>query len=433
MANRSGSKNAKACVIRFQDGNYHLSIESLKRQTGATTTMHEKWRSPNLRFLSFHSSQLTLLNTSGTRSFKLIIQVLKDHLVVNCSCGHQHSRICEHAFAGLFKIIWYMGEGYFRKLQPLGLMEMAFAHKRYFDRQESTAGLDIAVRPELSSIFWLAPKAELLNIRSILQLPSATLKQEITRMPSTNTVEVNNTYGMAYLFVIVARNRLLPAIIPCMGTLNKQQSAIKSFRHFQGSLQKESRLHVTGDQQFLNATGYQLWELVETQPGHIINAPAIKFFLKKLTAIFNAWRQMIPVLQKQPFVYSYEVYAVKELKRKLQKHKTKQIGFSIQVPELRFVLKDKPHFYLLQMQVWINNKRVSGCDTRATFFINHQKFFYLLGSIRDAAIAQWMHLSGECIAIFKEHFAKFENEILTPLRRCYSVSIETNGKSKNIS
>jgi len=363
------------------------------------------------------------MNTSGTRSFKLVIRVLKEHLLVDCSCGNNRSSLCQHAFAGLYKIIWHLGEGYFEKLQPSGLMEMAFVHKKYFDRQESDAGLDITARPELQSIFWLAPKVEALNIGALLKLPSATVKREIASQPVANRDWVNSAHGLVYLFVIAAHNRLLPALIPCMGTLNKQQSAVKSFRQFLVSLQKESQQLLTNDQQFLNTAGYQLWKQVEAQPGHIINGYSIKSFSKNLTAIFYAWQEIIPVLQRQPFIYSYYLYSVKELKGKPQRRRIKRIGFSIQSPELRFILKDRRHFYVLQMQVWINNKLLPHCDTGATLFINHRQVFYLLGSLRDAAIAQWIHLSGECITIFKEHFAKFENEILIPLRQCYSVSV----------
>jgi len=424
MANRTHSTTTKGFIIRFQEDNFRLSIETLKKQTDAAAAAHENWRSPCLRFLSFRKGQLTLMNSSGTRSFKLVIQVLKEHLLVNCSCGHNGPSLCQHAFAGLYKIIWHLGEEYFEKLQPSGLMEMAFAHKRYFDRQESAAGLDIIVRPELPSIFWLAPKVEDLNIGALLKLPSALVKREMAILPPpVNKDLVNTSRGLVYLFVIAAHNRLLPALIPCMGTLNKQQSAVKSFRQFLVSLQKESQQPLTNNQKFLNRAGYQLWKLVEAQPGHIVNGFSIKSFSKKLTAIFYAWQEIIPVLQRQPFIYSYYLYSVKELKGKPQRRRIKQISFSIQSPELRFVLKDRRHFYLLQMQVWVNNKLLPHCDTGATLFINHRQVFYLLGSLRDAAIAQWIHLSGECITIFKEHFAKFEKEILMPLRQCYSVSV----------
>jgi len=45
------------------------------------------------------------------------------------------------------------------------------------------------------------------------------------------------------------------------------------------------------------------------------------------------------------------------------------------------------------MQVFADVKALRDCDASASFFIRQEGRVYLLGCLRDAAIAQWMHLS----------------------------------------
>jgi hypothetical protein len=110
-----------------------------------------------------------------------------------------------------------------------------------------------------------------------------------------------------------------------------------------------------------------------------------------------------------------------ELKRTPQKNRVRKISLSAVAPVLQFVLKDKGVFYQLEMQVWIINRLLEKPDTGTTFFIGNNQTLYMLSSIRDAAIAEWIHRSGGWITIFKEHFVQFEQEILLPLQQCYPV------------
>jgi len=65
-------------------------------------------------------------------------------------------------------------------------------------------------------------------------------------------------------------------------------------------------------------------------------------------------------------------------------------------------LKEKRRFFQLEMQVFADGKALRDYDASASFFIRQEGRVYLLGCLRDAAIAQWMHLSKGLITIFKE-------------------------------
>jgi hypothetical protein len=424
------AKKIIAQTIRFQDKGFRLSIDALKKQARAKAANHANWRSPALKFVSFHQGVLTLMNTSENRLHTLILQVKENCLLVTCGCGNRQPTICVHAYAALYVIIWQLGEQYFQKLQPDGLMAMAFAHKKYFDKKECLAGLDVSARPEQQSIFFLAPKLEKFDIATILRLPLPAVKKKVVDSEPTREATPNGEESLAYLLIISARNKLLPALMPCTGKLNKKGTEVKTFRQFLSGIEQQSSHLLTSSQRDLNMACYHLWKIVEKQKGNIVNNQPTKNSIQSLTAIFHAWEKIIPMLQRQPFVYSYYLYGVKELKGTPQKRRIRKITLSSDLPELRFILKDMGVFYQLEMQVWVNDNLLLDPDVGTTLFIRDSQKLYMLSSIRDAAIAEWIDRSGGWITIFKEHFNKFGQEILTPLRQHYPIE-KTGIRDKN--
>lgn len=412
MANKGGSgENATIYTIRFQDKNYRLTREWVGKQVSDEAYSNDDWRRPTLKFLSFHEGKLILLNTCENRSYKLALQIRDDHLLVSCSCGNTSSTICEHAYSGIYAIIWHLGEQYFEKLQPDGPMVLAFTHGKHFDKKESTAGIDVFPRPELKSVFQLAPKLEQINLPAILKLPA----------PPARTEALHFEEALGYLLIISFRNKLLPALLPCIGKLNKNKTDIKTFNNFLSGVQKQYSDIVTDNQKDLNTACFHLWKMVEKLPGYLIKEQASKQLQDRQSAVLDAWKLVFPLLQKQPFVYSYYLYGVRELKGRPARGRIKKIALSDSSPSIRFVLADKGAFYQFQMQVWVNGKELSGYDSGITLFIQHKQILYLLPSLRDAAIAEWIHRSGGWITVFKEHFSKFEETILTPLRESYTI------------
>ncbi len=414
MANKDGSgENVTTHAIRFQDKNYRLTREWVGKQVDAEAYNNDDWRWPTLKFLSFHEGKLILLNTCENQSYKLSLQIQEGHLMVSCSCGNAGSTICEHAYAGIYTIIWHLGERYFEKLKPGGSMALAFTHGNHFDKKESTAGIDVFPRPELKSVFQLAQKMEQINLPAILKLPASSAQAEAT----------HSEEALGYLLIISSRNKLLPALLPCLGKLNKNKTGIKTFNHFLSGVQKQYSDIVTNSQKELNTACFHLWKMVEKLPGHLINEQAPKQLKDSQGAVLDAWKKLFPLLQKQSFVYSYYLYGVRELKNRPARGRIKKITISESLPSIRFVLVDKGAFYQFQMHVLVNGKELSGYDAGITLFIQHQQILYLLPSLRDAAIAEWIHRSGGWISIFKEHLSRFEETILTPLKESYTIDL----------
>ena len=116
------------------------------------------------------------------------------------------------------------------------------------------------------------------------------------------------------------------------------------------------------------------------------------------------------------------MYNKRELKEKPQRARIERVQLSKDRPRLHFQLLDKGAFYQLYMKVAVRDRNIHKYDTEATFFISAGTRLYLLPSLRDAGIAEWMRKSGGHITVFKEHFGDFEQEYLDQFRECYSVT-----------
>lgn len=405
----------KPVHILFEDKDFRLSWQYLQQQVDASIVRRRNWSDPDLQFVSFINGQFVLQNSKDGRSFKLLLQVAGNELLVTCGCDETGDTLCEHGYNALRSIIFFLGERYFQKLRPGGVMELALTHKALFNKVESRSGLDVSPRPELKAVFKLDEKTRAIDLVAVMELPGT--------LPENNFHSAG--LALSYIVILPNRHRFLPAVIPCMGKLNKTGTAIKSFDKFLSGLQKEYAGQLTHNQRELNKACFGLWKTVEPLLGSLMDEAERKSILDNYIAIWSAWQQIIPLLQKQPFVYSYPSYHLRDLRGKPRMGRISPVQLSGEPPALKFVLTEKAVFYTLELQIWIHNDLLEGYDAEVPFFILYGRTLYLLESFRDAVITEWMCRSGGHITIFKEHFGEFEKDWLTLLRSNYPVKMIT--------
>lgn len=421
--NHTPLKPANAFAIAFEDDTYCLSIDRLQKLPTATARKGERWQSPTLKFQSFKDGTLELLNRYNQVSYKLQLQVKEKQLLVSCNCGADHTMLCLHAHGGLFMILWKFGEHYFSRLQPDGIIPLAFKHKKYFDRKENEAGISASPRSELESVFKLNQRLSSVDLPALLQLPA--------RAATGNGDASDEAAG--YLLVRPFGNRFLPFLIPIAGKLNKNRTAIKTCYGFLSGVDPQYAHLLNPTQKELNAASYRLWKDAEKLPGSLLKQVGTAQSTGALAKVFEAWQQMLPTLSQQPFVYAYYLYRTEALK-KTRPARGRMIAIKIAStsPQLQFRLADMGACYRLEMQVLVDGRPLTGYTADTPFFITDATHAYLLYSLRDAAIAQWMHCSGGMITVFKEHFTTFEAQILDPLTHHYPVKRVAGSRIKKL-
>lgn len=408
-------------IIHLRDDQYQLTMDELREQTGHQAGLSLIWHPASLQFISYQDGQLHLRNTCKQESYLLTLAMVLDGLQVTCDCSDNSKPFCDHIYGALRTLIGTYGESYFKKLLPEGAMELAFKYRFCFDKKESSAGLDVSTRAELQTVFQFDNRIVVTDLPAMLNLPADGPKS--TKPFIAQEDKKPGEDAICYLLIVPYYNRFQPFVVPCSGKLNKAQTEIKQFYGFLSALQKPYDGLLTAAQQELNKNCFTHWQLAETLPGRLIKAGLVQCQTHTWIEILNHWRELVNQLSRQAFVYAYFLHRVDQLKKdKPHKQRATQIIVSTDVPVVAFSLTDMGVYYQFRPEIWINGEAIEEYEADTSFFVTHKNTLYLLGSLRDAAILQWMDQLEGVITVFKEHFAAFEQTILAPVRQHYTVT-----------
>jgi hypothetical protein len=421
-------RNASApFTIPLGRDDYYLTTETLHQVIDSGLTKKKGWYSPNLKLISFKKGKLVLQIVFIDKAYELAVNIDKDQLQVACSCGEQVETLCIHAFKALDRLCWYEGTDYFQQFRPNGLYEMFVRHKKYFRKKNSYYGQDIQPKETLGAVYALSEK------------PNFTDALKALTIPSRKTIKPGSEADvLCYMIVSIRRKECPPFVMPCMGKLNKAGIAIKTFYPFLTGIQKEYETLLTDEQRLLNEQCLALFKEAEKLPGRFFSSYDTESVdISRYAAYFTAWKKLWPLLQKQSYVFSCDVYNKRELKTKPPKSRTEPVTVSAFQPRLSFRMTGKEDFFQLDMVGKLAHKTISRYELPMLFLMqDDENNLYLLPSAIDAYIAEWMRKAGNRITVFKEHFKDFETGFLAHLQVHYEVikmkrSVKRKNQSKN--
>ena len=399
-------------AIHLEQTPYILSQSALKSQVDSTLLKKKDWFFPRLRFLSLESKTIKLQNGYKNKSYVMTVHIEPDILHFSCSCATPVESLCIHIYKALEHLTWNYSTDYFEKFKPGGLMEIAIHHRKYFVRKSDQNGIDFSPKKALGSIYQLMDDLNIDHISTILSLQ--------------NHVKLMNTVppkiaAVAYMIMTAIRDRYLPFPLPCLGVLNDNGSNIKSFYPYLSRKTAEGNFAdvFSPEEIAINQTCFEMHKLVKESPGSIINKNGDEHSVSE--TVYKLWKEILPLLTKQEYVFLDDYYGERYLKEKPGIRSVRRVTILMDTPKLHFQLVDKGSFYQLQMKITINRNKLFKYNVRDAFFVGHLDRYYLLGSVRDAAMVKWMGKNGGFITVFKEHFADFEKEILSPIWNSYDI------------
>ncbi len=254
-------------------------------------------------------------------------------------------------------------------------------------------------------------------------MPAGNGRQQQTGppLPLDNATTVAGNL-LTWLILLPHRKQLLPAVIPCLATPNKAGTAISSWLGFQHAFTKQVRDSLSKQQQHLDIECLTLFNKLEHRDGNIIPEEDDQESTTDLSGLFHHWQQLWPLLQAQPLLYGYRFHGLRVLNKKPNRNYTTPLTLSSIRPKLSFTIKDDGACYSLRLQLSIGDTILVNPKTGISFMIVDESALYLLASLQDAAVVEWMHNCGGCLTIFKEHTNTFLKEILRPLRCCYTAT-----------
>ncbi len=393
-------------TIHLDNNDYELTQSVIDENVDLKTRRKKNWQSVKLQFLSFESGVLRISAASlhDKEKFDLTILVEPNKLHVSCSCGLPVEKLCRHAYTALSAVSYsYFDSGFFKKYQSNGLVEIALQHRRLFHIKQTDKSLNIEPGKMLGSIYKLSVNENLNSLTGALKLSGT---------PTPGKVIKEET-ALSYLLMFSNR-RALPFLIPAEAKLTQTGKAIKGFLRY---IQNTEDPMAEGQLPIFQKC-FQLMNLVKQMPGTI--KENLDGGISELEGVFNLWKELILQIKHQPFIFRSRHWLWRMLKQKPRKMDSYPVRLSNQAPVVQFELVDKKEYYKLQLTVMINGTVLQQYDT-CRLFIFYKEWAYMLGSLRDAAIVEFMNEIGGFLTIFKETFDEFEEKVLFQLSESYFV------------
>jgi hypothetical protein len=239
--------------------------------------------------------------------------------------------------------------------------------------------------------------------------------QKLSVLRASLNHQENKTLAWLRVYSSYRWQSFVPLLVPVSGMMDKAGDSIKSFRkgfeNINTNTPDEQELYELSKTMFAKTRDEKNWEFCDLLNGE-----------NYISENYNHWKQVLPMLAGQPFVYKYRLaksrYFMKQApgKRYLQK-----ISISVEQPQIQFILKDKGNYYQLSIQFLIRGLPIKIPVADRLFFICDGQRYYLLASLRDVAVAQWMTRFDNLISVLKPNFALFEKEILQAIEAIYPV------------
>jgi hypothetical protein len=210
----------------------------------------------------------------------------------------------------------------------------------------------------------------------------------------------------------------LPILVPVKGIFDKVGKNIKSFG--KGFANISENLLTTNDRQQLYNLSKAMYSPATDR--HKFDRQEMLAGEMHIAKNFHQWEQALPVLSEQPFIYKYDLAHPRYFMNNPPRRKyLERITISTERPQLQFVLKDKGNYYQLFLQYLVRGVPVKNPVEDALFFVYNDTQYHLLGSVRDAAMVQWMSGYHNLISVLKRSFHLFEKEILKGIEAIYPV------------
>lgn len=393
-------------IIQLDNDYYGLTQEVINQNVDVKTRRRKDWQHIKQQFLSLENGvlQLVVASQQDKEKFDLTIRIEKNNLHVSCSCGQSVEKLCRHAYAALSHVSYsYVDSGFFKKYRPGGPVELALKHRKHFRILQTGHRTEVKQNDALGTIYRFSDTDRHGDLIKLLKLkgasaPKVTVKEETT---------------LSYL-LMYASWRTLPFLIPAEAILNKTASSVKGFVRY---IQSPDDPMVKYESVILKKC-FRLMEVVKELPGTIKDA--VEQNTHQVEEVLQLWRELLPVIKYQPFVFKSEHWLWRLLKGKPRKSSTYPVKISDKAPEVQLELIDKGEYYRLQLKILINGAVLANYDPCRLFVFSKDQV-YLLGSLRDAAIIELWNELGGFLTIFKEHFDEFEEQLLFKLSDQYFV------------
>lgn len=359
-----------------------------------------------IRVISYNAHQLIIgIQSQGQKERKVTFNVNPYKMQVNCNCKSPEGTLCAHGYHALHDLCWN-NKKFFTIFQSGNLVSIALENKSVFHINYSNPDQFIVPDKSLGHLY-------------DFKIIETTGLEQLSALPPAAVSVKNKELVWLLVYSQFRWQHYLPTLVPVKGTLDKKGKNIKRFGKGFANIISENLLNTPGRQQLYNLSEAMYAPVQERYKFEQEDLLAGKTHIAEN---FNQWEQSLPVLSQQLFVYKFRLAHTKYFMTKAPGRKYLQrITISTERPQLQFILRDKGNYYQLLLQYLVRGVPIKNPMEDALFFVCNVTEYFLLASLRDAAMVQWMRDFDNRISVLKPGFPAFEKEILKRIESMYTV------------
>lgn len=146
--------------------------------------------------------------------------------------------------------------------------------------------------------------------------------------------------------------------------------------------------------------------------------------------IFDLWQHALPLLTNSPYNHSYMLHHYRYLRERLSRMFMNSCRYSLERPVLVFLLSLSKGYLKLSVEVTIGG-HVTPVEDKPHFIFDKQTGYrYLMKSIQDDDLLNWMIDNDNRITDLNNDFVEFDNTVLNEIAKSYVVFFSDRNKNR---
>lgn len=410
--------------LPFEKGSRVLRLAVLDQIAIRLHSTFKVRKSPNLverKLLSFKQGLLTVsVKLENEAPERVYIKVEYDHLLVSCSVDTDETYLGRYAYHTLRAMLW-TGCLDFNKYYWPECFGVKTERSKYVDIIKKPNGPEIRLKKKFIGLF--RPGDYFPDVKERVLVPRLT--------GAKHAVADLAPMGVGYCFANTDLQNFhsnhYPFLIPYVYAATSYLKTVKSYKRFVFNAQDVEGINVSPQQQELNSICFAMKQLAAIRFSTLPEAvPEINRINEaNQLEIFKLWNMALPLLVQQPFTHYLYTYGMRNVAGKPVRRDMKLAFFSLDIPVLSFVLRDKGDFFELQLRLKVKGKLLKlSSDSFGLFLVCDcvkTYLWYLLGAEMDYRLVWFFSKVNFRVQVPKGYYKAHFERYVKGIERCYVV------------
>lgn len=354
---------------------------------------------------------------------QLYVHIERYEIYIACDCGMPGQILCRHAYYGLFYLMHYKDMNLKPYFWP-GLLQEEKDGYKYLDVYVHGHHIDITPKKQFGNLYKVG-----VGFSTDDQLSFGIKKS------AKDVLGNKEILGYAVIYSSPGyRGSHYTFLCPFIGKTSKNGQSIKAYhqylrrdKHFKHALQ------LSNNQIMLNERCFDMFEIVKG--AHKSNSDIKNLnWVEVVAPLLNIWQKSLTqLLQETNVVACHNYYGLKyweDKPKKIDMHPCKITSDKITIS---FVLKQRKEDFILTPTISTPLGVITDYSKISLFIIdNATNKFFLVNSVQDEMLLNWLKLYSFRLTILKDHMIDFQSRFLNQINDCYEVFFQPFGSKGKI-